>query len=169
MENLADQLVTTAAQILDESGLAAVTVREVARRTGVSHGAPRRYFPTLESLHAAVAHRGLTDLATVLHAAGGTTDAWASAYVAFAMARPDTFELLFRHDDLEGAGSNLRGVSLPLLQGWCELFQGERPHCTKTDAITAWTGIHGIATLSARRALDLVGADPQALLARILA
>lgn len=166
--SLADRLVTTAAALLDESGLGTVTVREVARRTGVSHGAPRRHFPTLEALHAAVARRGLLDLTAAVTRAGDTPQEWAKAYVAFATARPDTFELLFTHDALEGAGSHLREVSLPLLAGWVERFRAERSGRSHEDALAAWAGAHGIAMLSARGALRLVDADADRLLQRVL-
>jgi AcrR family transcriptional regulator len=50
--------------LLAREGLQALTLREVARQAGVSHGAPRGYFPTHLELLSAIA-RG-TDLAPLL-------------------------------------------------------------------------------------------------------
>ena len=43
----ADLLVASARAMLDEQGLEGLTLRAIARRAGVSHGAPLRHFPTL--------------------------------------------------------------------------------------------------------------------------
>ena len=159
---LAEQLVTTATQLLDEGGRGAVTIRDIARRCGVSHGAPRRHFPTLESLLAAVARQGLLDLTEAM-AAHGCLLGQARAYVAFAERRPDMFELIFSHDILEGAGANLRELSLPLLADWTVQFRAQHPDASTDDALAAWAGVHGIATLAARGALRLVGVTPDRL------
>ncbi|MBO3142724.1 TetR/AcrR family transcriptional regulator [Dermatophilus congolensis] len=168
MNSLAEQLVSTAAALLDESGLGRVTIREVARRSGVSHGAPRRYFPTLESLLAAVARQGFLDLQVALDNAGDSCLAWAQAYLAFADRRPNTFELLFRHESLEGAGAQLREISLPLLTTWVQRYTVEHAQTTRDDALAAWSGIHGVAALSARGALRLVQVDATDLLLKTL-
>ncbi|MER6694506.1 TetR/AcrR family transcriptional regulator, partial [Streptomyces minutiscleroticus] len=52
-------------------GTASLGLREIARRAGVSHGAPRRYFPTHHALLPAIAHRGFADLAARFEAAAG--------------------------------------------------------------------------------------------------
>jgi AcrR family transcriptional regulator len=48
--------------MLDEQGLDGLTLRAIARRAGVSHGAPLRHFPSLASLLAAVAAEGFEEL-----------------------------------------------------------------------------------------------------------
>jgi AcrR family transcriptional regulator len=54
-----DRLIDAAAQLLDEGGPAAVTLREVGRLAGVSHNAPYKHFAGKEDLLAAVAAREL--------------------------------------------------------------------------------------------------------------
>lgn len=56
VSSLRETLVATGVEILDADGATELTLREIARRAGVSHGAPRRYFPTHNSLLAAIAH-----------------------------------------------------------------------------------------------------------------
>lgn len=48
-------LLDATVQLIEEQGLEAVSVREVARRTGVSPGAPFRHFPSRTALLTAVA------------------------------------------------------------------------------------------------------------------
>ena len=57
-DDLRDRLVATGVELLTAEGTEALTLREIARRAGVSHGAPRRYFPTHRELLAAVARVG---------------------------------------------------------------------------------------------------------------
>ena len=64
-----DRLVDTARAYLDQEGVDGIGLREIARRAGVSHGAPLRHFPTLGALLAAVAADGFRDLYASVDAA----------------------------------------------------------------------------------------------------
>lgn len=55
-------LVTAARALVQERGADGFTLREAARRVGVSQTAPYRHFETKEALLAAVAEEGFTDL-----------------------------------------------------------------------------------------------------------
>ncbi|MGI5231515.1 TetR/AcrR family transcriptional regulator [Actinoallomurus sp. CA-142502] len=68
-DDLRQRLLDAAAGLLDDSGIEAVTIRETARRCGVSHGAPRRHFPSRTSLlgHLANARRRRTGRRTRRH------------------------------------------------------------------------------------------------------
>jgi AcrR family transcriptional regulator len=59
VDSTRDRLVDAATELLDEGGPAAVTLREVGRRAGVSHNAPYKHFADKESLLAAIAAREL--------------------------------------------------------------------------------------------------------------
>ena len=54
-----DLLLDAADQLLDAGGVEAVTLREVGRRSGVSHNAPYKHFANKEALLAAIAAREL--------------------------------------------------------------------------------------------------------------
>ena len=72
---LRDRLIDVGVELVTSGGTAAVSLREIARRAGVSHGAPRRYFPTHLELLSAVARRGFADLAAKLgEAAAGSAE-----------------------------------------------------------------------------------------------
>ncbi|MBM2615434.1 WHG domain-containing protein [Actinoplanes sp. LDG1-06] len=188
-EDVKAALVRHAALLLDEQGLAGFTGREVARRAGVSHGAPRRYFPTLAALLSAVAATGFADLRSRMPAptasmpaptARGGDEAehhrvdpraallaLAQAYVAFAQERPAMFELMFRHDLLEGSGERLREHSTPIFGAAVELVALTGVREPGLTALDLWAGVHGLAVLASRRALALMtDEEPGALLER---
>ncbi|GAA4660309.1 TetR/AcrR family transcriptional regulator [Gordonia humi] len=152
IDSTRDRLVAAGVEIVDATGFRDVGVRAVAARTGVSHGAPRRYFPTLDSLLAAIAAEGVADLDAVLTPAMtqgiGET---ASAYWRFARERPGMFELIFRHDLLDGAGGGLRATTGRWFASLTDVFgDAER-------ALACWAAVHGLCVLAATWAVDAVG------------
>lgn len=60
---LRSRLVDVGVELVTAEGVQALSLREIARRAGVSHGAPRRYFPTHLELLSAIARRGFEELA----------------------------------------------------------------------------------------------------------
>ena len=168
-------LIRAGVELLEETGSPDVGLREIARRAGVSHGAPRRWFPTHRSLLAAIAREGLEDLSSeLLRAAGGVPGSVlpvALAYVAFARRRPAMFALIFRHDLLEGGGSDLRTTSRPLFTWLASLIeQSGADRDLELRAAELWVGVHGIAMLSSTGALGLAvpGVDDSELVQRVV-
>ena len=163
-----DRLIQAGRQLLEDDGVSAVTVREVARRCGVSHGAPRRHFPTLALLLAAIAELCFDELHHHLTNAKGGLKGTARAYVAYAVEHPHAFDLITRHDVLAGSGRELRATSLPLLQQWQTRFAEQHPDTPEAAAIAAWASVHGVASLASRGVLELVGSDAEELLDQLL-
>ncbi|MDQ0687580.1 AcrR family transcriptional regulator [Streptomyces achromogenes] len=166
--DLRTRLVDVGVDLLAREGAGALTLREIARRAGVSHGAPRRHFPTHLELLSAIAHRGFTDLAArVTTARGGEARdpraelaELARTYLEFALENPGMYELMFRHDLLESGHLRLRDTSLPLFGVLVELVAGARPDIgdgfgagsgsapgARTVAGALWANLHGIAQL----------------------
>ena len=97
---------------MDEGGAEAVSVREAARRAGVSPGAPFRHFPSRDALMTAVAEeaqrRFRTEIETTLCDAPADDPLMrfrhiGLAYLRWAMRNPTHFEIissrkLFDHD-----------------------------------------------------------------------
>ncbi|MFI2607421.1 TetR/AcrR family transcriptional regulator [Kitasatospora sp. NPDC018619] len=171
-QDLRARLVAAGVELLAEGGVQALGLREIARRAGVSHGAPRRYFPSHRELLAAIAHQGfgrLTDTlagADALTAATGADartrlDTLARAYLGFAAANPGMFELMFRHDLLEGSGLELRRTTLPLFLTFVGLVSEVHPRCDDPAAVTAalWSNLHGLAQLRTWGSLRLITGD----------
>ncbi|MEV0276345.1 TetR/AcrR family transcriptional regulator [Streptomyces sp. NPDC050610] len=90
-----------ARELLEEDGSAALSMRAVARRAGVSPTAPYRHFPDREALVSTVAaegYRELTEHLAAAHPAPATPDelaAVAVAYVRFALDHPALFRAMF--------------------------------------------------------------------------
>ena len=100
--NLAQALVEAALVLLDETQDWAFSLREVARRAGVSHNAPYKHFPEKRDLLAAVAARGFEALAEfTLASLKSVTGARAQliacgrAFVAHGIANPALYRLMF--------------------------------------------------------------------------
>jgi AcrR family transcriptional regulator len=100
---LRDALLEQAQALLAEQGLSAVSLRELARRAGVSHSAPERHFSNRQALLDALTVRGFTLLAIAIRQAladhGDQLQdgfrAVARAYVSFALDNAALLELMF--------------------------------------------------------------------------
>ena len=166
---LRDRLVDVGVDLLASEGAQALTLREIARRAGVSHGAPRRYFPTHLELLSAIARRGFTGLGERAAVAVGDGTASPRAqltalgrtYLGFALDNPGMYELMFRHDLLESGHLGLRETSLPLFGVLVDLVGRARPDVDARPVAGAlWANLHGIAQLWRWGSLQLAtGAD----------
>jgi AcrR family transcriptional regulator len=104
--DLRQQLLIAAEEIILERGVDGFTLREAARRAGVSPAAPAHHFKDARGLLTEVALLGFRDFGKALETAdeaGGTDPTrrlqeLARAYVRFALENPARFQLMFRHD-----------------------------------------------------------------------
>src|SRR4051794_18370680 len=166
--DLRTRLVATGVELVNTEGTAALSLREIARRAGVSHGAPRRYFPTHGDLLAAVARVGYEGLSARIAALGEQPDpragllALGRLYLEFARTDRGMFELMFRHELLRGNQEGLRAVSKPLFAVLVDLVGRARPgrHDAAVAAAALWANLHGIAQLWSWGSLQMtVGAE----------
>src|ERR1700761_521374 len=107
--NLRSALLDAAERTVRERGVGELSLRELARDVGVSHGAPRRHFPDRQALLDALAESGFERLGRELRAAlDGAGDkfeerlhATGAAYIRFATEDPALLELMFagKHRD----------------------------------------------------------------------
>lgn len=162
-EPLRGRLIESGVELLDEAGMAAVTLRAITRRAGVSHGAPRRYFPTHNALLATIAATGVVDLNARLAPCFDAREASAPdrlrllglQYLAFAQERPEMFTLMFRHDLLDGAGADLRSTTVPMFAAFAAVVAQVRGADSQRQAVALWANVHGIAVLATNRSLEL--------------
>jgi AcrR family transcriptional regulator len=157
-QGLRDRLVRVGAELLRTEGPTALSLREIARRAGVSHGAPRRHFPTHLDLLAAIAGLGFADLGdritTALAEAPGAPRARvavvAQVYARFAAEESGMFELMFRQDLLDSGNLSLRETGLPVFRLFVDLVTEAAPDTGQPAEITAgalWAGLHGVVQL----------------------
>ena len=111
--NLRAALLEQAERTVREQGADQLSLRELARQVGVSHGAPRRHFPDRQALLDALAESGFErlggELRQALDAAGegfeARLHASAAAYVRFATRDAALLELMFAGKHREHAGA----------------------------------------------------------------
>ena len=106
-ESTRARLVRVAGALLEDEGRAAVTLRELGRRAGLSRSAPYRHFQGKEGLLAAVAADGLRSLHDELVSAKSSVsgsdpvaqlEAMGLAYLRFARLNPERYPLIFSRD-----------------------------------------------------------------------
>ncbi len=160
---LRDALVDAAVEVVATSGIEAVSLRELARRVGVSSGAPYRHFADKDAVLAAVARRGFERFDRALarvskqYAPAPALEAvqrLGVAYVRFAAKHPNLFRLIFGpaapRVGVDAALDEARrraGAHLPRALGRLQA-EGVATH-TSTRELTelAWALVHGVAML----------------------
>ena len=139
-------LLQSAGELLEEQGLAALSVREAARRAGVSHNAPYRHFPDRDALLAGLAAEGFRMLGDAMQGNGGRERG--EAYVGFALAHPNRFRLMFGGRIEIGRHPELRAAASRTYEGLVEAFRARGDIADpETAAAAAWSLTHGLAHL----------------------
>lgn len=164
-------LLDAARQLAEERGIDGFTLREVARRAGVSHAAPYHHFSDKTALVEALAIETYKRLAQTLQQAydrkgGNALDrlgAIGIAYVEFAVKHPAEFRLLTRFEvcpppsdsqltgtfvlpPLEDAANEAYNVLIGTIQEGQEaklVAEGD----LESLALTCWASVHGLAVL----------------------
>ncbi|TCJ95522.1 TetR/AcrR family transcriptional regulator [Nocardia alba] len=148
-------------RLIESEGLAAVSLRRVAREAGVSSGAPYHHFADRAALLSALSTDGFQQLAAYMTAARETTtDPLATlaelgeAYVRFSREHPAQFRLMFRpelsqpekHPDAHAAGDAAFEV---LVQTVADCVAAGALPADRAEVLAlAWWGLgHGLASL----------------------
>ena len=161
--NLRPALISAAIGEIEESGPAAMSLRAVARRAGVTHAAATYHFGDRAGLLTAVAAEGYRLLTGALRSAQETTGSFLEvgvAYVRFATTHRAHFEVMYRpelyHRDDAELG-RVRAAAAVVLYG-SEEVGPER----LASGVAAWSIVHGLATLWLNGNLPAqLGDDPE--------
>ena len=172
--DLRNTLLEVADQLIDEADAGAFSLREVARRAGVSAPAAYRHFSDKQALLAAVAQKGFEDFGRARSEAVAAADdplaAMGQASVRFAVARPGRFRLMY------GPTIGERARYPELQAAWMAASEAMRaaliarspsgPDAAVTS-LKLWCMVHGLSQLI----LDgmLPGYDPEVLARAITA
>ncbi len=156
--DLRQRILDTAEALLESDGLAALSMREVARRAGVTHQAPYHHFSDRESILAELVTRGFDELAARLARVNDrapATDARrlriasGEAYVGFALDRPGVFRIMFRPEVCDAArfpaAQEAGGRAHVELVRLVRLLHGG----VHSEALASgyWAQVHGLACL----------------------
>jgi AcrR family transcriptional regulator len=170
--DLRHALLQAALSLVAERSPAELSLREVARRAGVTYAAPYHHFADKSALLAAVACQGFEVLAAHLERAAAARRtlrnelvAMAEAYVAFAIANPSHYRVMFLpetkassdSDALRIAGDRAFGMLL-------ERVARARPNAPERErlvlATTVWAALHGLSLLAMDGVLEKKLPDP---------
>ena len=173
--SLREALLEAALALIGRKGSQALSLREVARRAGVSQAAPYRHFKSREALLAAVAEEGFGKMAEEMEAATASCrgdpvkslEELGVAYVRFAATHPSHFRVMFgsevagpgRYPKLEQASR----ASFQHLLGGMEALQAAQvaaPAPPLEMALPAWGLVQGLSSLLVDGRLPGVHAAP---------
>ena len=156
--------ITAASQRLIDSGADVLTLRAIARETGIAGPSIYDHFSGLEDIHNALVRLCFDELIGRLHEADESAedpldrlDAICDAYVAYGAAFPHRYDLLYRavRTPERKAASGYKGAAaLKILVdsvaacAAAGLSASVNPY---EDAVAVWAGIHGLTTLRASR------------------
>lgn len=175
--DLREACVAEATAIIAEAGVEALSLREVARRLGVSHQAPYRHFESRDHVLAEVVRRAFARFTAALERAPRTDNARSDAlamgmaYVGFALSHPLEYRLMF------GGGLPTPSAHPEMMKGAREAFAIlqrtiERLFAARglsggkgdvdRESLFVWSSLHGIVSLLRSDALDTLDLDEQA-------
>ena len=170
--DLRGALIQTALRMVTEEGAWDFTLREVARRAGVSHMAPYNHFEDKSALLAEVAALGFEALRHTLEAAARRQPRSArlafgdiaAAYVRFGVEHPAHYRLMFsaelaekaRYPNLEVANAEACAVLTgPLERG--QASGRPRRMAMRDQALATWSLVHGLTTLLIDQRVSFLG------------
>ena len=146
--------------LIEEGGLDRLSMREVARKSGVSHQAPYYYFGDREAILAAIAGEGFSKLGQSFVRAVAQSEseparaleAMGRAYVGFALGHPAYFQAMFRADAVPldrypDAREREDEAFGKLVEEIGKAFADQPPEVRLTISIACWAMVHGLATL----------------------
>lgn len=161
--DLREQLLLAGEAALAEMPVEAVSLREIARRAGVSHAAPKHHFGSMGDLLGEIAARGFQKFVSTLDEASRQTAAqtpegrlmamgW--AYLRFAEANPAIYGLMFGKVDRTAMTPNMVQSSLA---AWSQLEDAVAALIGRSRApvgsLFVWSTVHGLSMLKAERRL----------------
>ena len=159
--------VKEALAIVAEGGLDLLSLRDVARRLGVSHQAPYKHFPSRDHILAEWSGAPMPALPAISQSARAVTILMrisavsAEAYLEYARRHPRHYELMFGTPSDPGrtSGDDDKGSArCPMLRETIARLPGRSPHSdVDQDALFAWSVVHGLASILQTRAAEQVG------------
>jgi AcrR family transcriptional regulator len=182
--DLHEALLIAGQEVLRERGLQGFTLRECARRAGVSHAAPKHHFGNARGFLTEIAARGFDQLTTTLqtHLDDAGEDigeqflATSTAYSDFATQYPEHFRIMFRSDLLDTDSETLLSAARATFTVLTnvirrqrgepdiadeELMENVKSEALLNDILLGWCHVHGYAHLRLEGQLAMIPDDLQ--------
>ncbi|NUJ87918.1 TetR/AcrR family transcriptional regulator [Plantibacter sp. MCCC 1A11337] len=181
--NLGPALEDAALELMRTHGHATLSLREVARRAGVSHNAPYHHFGDRTALLKRLSERGMAELLEAMReerqATAGrdpqeTAVRIGSTYVHYAAQHPERFRLIYDPEvcvpgsPSEAMAPLIGGVEALLAETTASLAPGAEPQVIAALTTAVWAAVHGLAELVVAGHISEAEARPalEALLTR---
>jgi AcrR family transcriptional regulator len=158
--NFRQRVLKESLALIEEGGLDRLSMREAARKAGVSHQTPYYYFGDREAILAAIAGEGFSKLGQSLMRAAAqagsepikAVEGMGRAYIDFALRHPGYFQAMFRADAVPlerypEARKREDEAFGELVEGIDKAFSKQPAEVRRTMAIACWAMVHGLATL----------------------
>ena len=172
--DLPNALRRAAVEVIEERGAGGFSLREVARRAGVSHTAPAHHFGDMKGLLTSVAEEGFAALHGASEAAIATIDdpveqliALGQAYVSMASTHRGHCEVMFRTDIVDADDPELQSCGLEayeVLDRVVRRMIADEGLSVDVDEATwlCWSAMQGLVQLAPKISLiaQLRGGDP---------
>lgn len=180
--NLREACLTEALAIIAGSGAEALSLRDVARRLGVSHQAPYKHFPSRDHLLAEIVRGTFTEFARHLDARPRGADpaqdlrALGEAYLGYALAHPLQYRLMFgtalpdpaQHSAMmQSAQHAFALLREALSRQFAAAGRTVEPGALELDALFIWTSLHGLASALQTSAMATLALPPPVLAATL--
>ena len=155
--NLREELLKAAMGILDESGIEAVTIRQVARKVGVGHSAPANHFADKRALLTQLAIDTFIELGELIKrdlqlAPQGLSEkvrVFTDTLIEFGLSQPNRYRLLWRRDYLDNDSIELNGAMDVIYDALLATLATDKKSniSVESKAIALWSMLQGYVTM----------------------
>ena len=155
--NLREELLKAAMGILDESGIEAVTIRQVARKVGVGHSAPANHFADKRALLTQLAIDTFIELGELIKrdlqlAPQGLSEkvrVFNDTLIEFGLSQPNRYRLLWRRDYLDNDSIELNGAMDVIYDALLATLATDKKSniSVESKAIALWSMLQGYVTM----------------------
>ena len=173
---LRDACVVAAQEVIAEQGIEHLSLRDVARKLGVSHQAPYKHYPSRDHLLSEVMRRCFQGFAAHLDARPRFDDpaqdleSLGQQYLAYARQHPLEYRLMFsttwpesaRQPDLVRDATHAFDVLRGVLRRMHGDGAGQR-EAVELDALYIWSTMHGLAGVMNGQCIDMLGLQDEVL------
>ncbi len=176
--DLREACIREALAIIEKSGIEELSMRQVARRIGVSHQAPYKHFPSRDHIIAEVISRAYEAFAQHLKARPQTgkpdedLGTMGEAYIGYANEHPLQYRLMFntplpdpeKHPDMMRHARYAFSLLQEAIGKLHVSRQGTGPHRrTDFDALFIWFALHGLCSLMPSSVMDTLDVSQDVL------